>query len=89
MPGTIGGYGVELFFQCPVKQAGFWSGQWLVDDDLEVCLDQDKRKSLRGTVRVSCPLCGEEHVYAPDALACPLRAAGHDPVKPPNNKGGA
>ncbi len=80
---------MELFFQCPVEQAGFWTAQWRVDDGLEACVDLDGCRHLRGGVRVSCPLCGQEHAFAPDELACPLSVAGSGPAKSLNNKGGA
>jgi hypothetical protein len=68
---------VELFFQCPQTKQGFWSAQWSVDRDLRVQQEPGRARQLVGTVRVCCALCGAQHAFEPDELACPL-SVGQD-----------
>ncbi|GAB6111543.1 hypothetical protein JCM14713_13010 [Desulfomicrobium salsuginis] len=79
---------MELCFFCPVVSASFLSASWEICGSLELETDRDGGKRLRGKVRAACPLCGGEHVYDPDELACPLsfRETGFDGMG--NIKGG-
>lgn len=63
---------VELYFFCPVIRDVFRTDRWEVSGCETVSLDHAGNKRLQGTVTVACPLCGEEHVYSPDELPCPL-----------------
>lgn len=79
---------MELFFTCPVTSGVFRSAEWQVEGCLDVSMDAAGRKRLQGTVRAACPLCGGEHEYAPDELACPLSLRGDDAGGNDNAKGG-
>jgi hypothetical protein len=79
---------MELLFYCPVTCRVFWSPRWQVEGCMDVSVDEDGRKRLQGRVRTACPLCGGEHVYDPDELACPLSKHGEDVGGNCNTKGG-
>jgi len=79
---------MELCFFCPVRRKLFHSARWSAEGCLEVVEDRSGQRRLRGKVRVECPLCGGEHAYDPDELACPLSRNEDDGQGDCNTEGG-
>ena len=63
---------MELCFFCPVRRDVFRTDRWEASGCETVSRDPEGNRRLTGTVTVTCPLCGGEHVYSPEELPCPL-----------------
>lgn len=65
---------MELVFICPHKAAVFRTRHYEIVENKGVRTDEGGHKTLDAKVALiePCPLCGEKHVYAADALACPF-----------------
>lgn len=79
---------MELWFFCPLRGGAFASAAWEIVGTLRVLETAVGQKRVTGNVRVLCPVCGQEHDYAPEDLPCPFGASDFG-LEGDDNKGGS
>lgn len=62
---------MELVFVCPPEAVSLSTQRWVLQPGYRVVEDAEGRR-LEGTVAVSCPVCGQEHLFAVQEVSCPF-----------------